>query len=542
MRQTFTGSGTNLERVEILEYGKEDVEINYSTVQGDNLHNAFVPSLPTRPTACRSATLVLVHVERTKSFQWKISREAFDSVFDQCGLDPYVLYPMTRGVDGFYCLGESISESTGSSILQKRQTFVSGDSLPHDSKNSGQAVPQVPGLRSGWTCPRYETELNDTPRSYLICIRGSYMLAWTFFPKTRSTRAILISFPQNFIYTALKTEMERQKSLVGHPLFLAFVESIYLTGLVHTNIHNGERSIFLVEDQTNYSPWTDNSSSRFIKADQPVDDNGNLASLTRQVSKVVVHLSLHSRRLSIAKHLLNALLEYEPTQDSCTSSEGSLDLQSMRKAASLLDLTIETNQVYIEFLRERSKTQLTVLFNLITQRDATANIELAKDSRTIALASQHDSDSMKTIAIMTMVFLPGTFFATFFSSPWFQWNSSPVIQSQFWTFWAFTIPVTALVFALWFGITKRQTIRRQVENRRQRAKVKQRMRSFVTRGSAPDGNDSEHEEPLDGNGDGDDRLSGWRGDWVRRVLRKKRSRSRKDSGLGVELDSTVVQA
>ena len=43
------------------------------------------------------------------------------------------------------------------------------------------------------------------------------------------------------------------------------------------------------------------------------------------------------------------------------------------------------------------------------QRDNKLNIEVARDSKSIAAESKRDSSSMKTIAVLTIVFLPGTF-------------------------------------------------------------------------------------------------------------------------------------
>jgi flagellar biosynthesis/type III secretory pathway M-ring protein FliF/YscJ len=121
------------------------------------------------------------------------------------------------------------------------------------------------------------------------------------------------------------------------------------------------------------------------------------------------------------------------------------------------------------------------LFNLIAQRDSNANIELAKDSRTIALASRQDSAAMKTIAIMTMAFLPATFFATLFATPLLQWNTPHVIQKSFWVFWAFTVPVTILIFIIWIAITRRHELRKRVEIRRQRAKIRKKTKSLPQR-------------------------------------------------------------
>jgi hypothetical protein len=55
------------------------------------------------------------------------------------------------------------------------------------------------------------------------------------------------------------------------------------------------------------------------------------------------------------------------------------------------------------------------VLNLVSQRDANVNIELARDSKRIAEESRRDSISMTAIAVLTMFFLPGTFTAVRFS-------------------------------------------------------------------------------------------------------------------------------
>ncbi|KAK0658358.1 hypothetical protein DIS24_g4751 [Lasiodiplodia hormozganensis] len=75
---------------------------------------------------------------------------------------------------------------------------------------------------------------------------------------------------------------------------------------------------------------------------------------------------------------------------------------------------------------------------------AKANHQMARDSARLASAAKRDSSSMKTIAILTTVFLPGTFVSALFSTPLVE--SDP---SQFWVYWAITIPLTGLVMGMW---------------------------------------------------------------------------------------------
>lgn len=65
---------------------------------------------------------------------------------------------------------------------------------------------------------------------------------------------------------------------------------------------------------------------------------------------------------------------------------------------------------------------------------------------------------MKTIAIMTMLFLPATFFAALFAVPSLQWDQAEVVQKKFWVYWAFTLPTTVLIFLVWVVIVNRRVI------------------------------------------------------------------------------------
>jgi hypothetical protein len=136
---------------------------------------------------------------------------------------------------------------------------------------------------------------------------------------------------------------------------------------------------------------------------------------------------------------------------------------------------------------------------------------LAKDSKTIAVASQHDSSSMKTVAIMTMSFLPATFFAALFAVPLLQWESSPIIQKRFWVYLTFTLPSTAAILSVWWIFTKRNELRKRLENQRQREKIAKRIRLWRRDMAGQDFGDDEHPLPTPG------QVS-----WVQKVLRRRK--------------------
>lgn len=94
----------------------------------------------------------------------------------------------------------------------------------------------------------------------------------------------------------------------------------------------------------------------------------------------------------------------------------------------------------------------TALSNL----DTKLNIKAAYTSRDLASAARRDSSAMKSIAVLTMAFLPGTFFAALFSMPSLGWDQ----PRYFPLYWAYTIPFTVLTFIIWILFSQRDEIRK----------------------------------------------------------------------------------
>lgn len=79
--------------------------------------------------------------------------------------------------------------------------------------------------------------------------------------------------------------------------------------------------------------------------------------------------------------------------------------------------------------------------------------------RQISLTTQRDAASMKTLAYVTMFFLPGSFISALFSTPLFTWDNVDVTDEstigvgttpQFRLYWAVTVPLTVVTFLLYF--------------------------------------------------------------------------------------------
>lgn len=96
------------------------------------------------------------------------------------------------------------------------------------------------------------------------------------------------------------------------------------------------------------------------------------------------------------------------------------------------------------------------MLNTITQSDAEYTAAIAVDGK-------RDSIAMKTIAILGIVFLPGTFVATLFSINMFDWGgadrgktSSLTVSPSMWIYWAITVPLTIVTFLVWVIWSRRE--------------------------------------------------------------------------------------
>ncbi|GFF55919.1 hypothetical protein IFM58399_10193 [Aspergillus lentulus] len=84
--------------------------------------------------------------------------------------------------------------------------------------------------------------------------------------------------------------------------------------------------------------------------------------------------------------------------------------------------------------------------------EAELNLIIAHNSYVSAEEARRDGSSMKTIAAITLIFLPATTVASIFSMSMFNWSGEddqPVITHRFWVYIIAAIGLTVIVVALW---------------------------------------------------------------------------------------------
>ncbi|OHF02552.1 hypothetical protein CORC01_02247 [Colletotrichum orchidophilum] len=151
--------------------------------------------------------------------------------------------------------------------------------------------------------------------------------------------------------------------------------------------------------------------------------------------------------MEYVKFLRNVNETIKPDHDDMeVSSEVDLELNGF---IDLLEVDAQSISSYATMMQSRLDIQLNVAGNNL-------NMKIAK---TAGL----DSTAMKTMAVVTMVFLPPTFVATIFSMSMFNWQASsssntadgsgggsePTVVPQFWIYWAVSLPLTVAIVIGW---------------------------------------------------------------------------------------------
>ncbi|KAK8017200.1 hypothetical protein PG991_008276 [Apiospora marii] len=96
--------------------------------------------------------------------------------------------------------------------------------------------------------------------------------------------------------------------------------------------------------------------------------------------------------------------------------------------------------------QDRLQNEIQLAFNLVALEDSQTSIGISRAAKT-------DSTAMKTISILTLIFLPPTFTCAVFSMSFFSYDAGGggwTVSPQIWIYWAFAVPLTVVSAAMYY--------------------------------------------------------------------------------------------
>ncbi|KAH6678153.1 hypothetical protein B0J14DRAFT_688010 [Halenospora varia] len=244
---------------------------------------------------------------------------------------------------------------------------------------------------------------------------------------------------------------KQSKNFHENPLKLVVFVLNTLMNYVATYLSFAHRDVLLVQTTT-----------KQIGGVEKLSENGlmNIVFLD-----VATHLNRASRNNTWAKFYLSAVegamsvIEQFTSEFVSQANEVNSSIGSVSLDGSMSGILVSTARIlqrlkgYAAFESESLATALATVCSLVSTNICHIGKASKEDSavmRQIALESKKDSTAMKTVAILGMVFLPGTFVAAVFAMPVFNWNDNgePVMKPGLKYFWATAMPLTVLSLRL----------------------------------------------------------------------------------------------
>ncbi|KAK0651037.1 hypothetical protein B0T16DRAFT_367034 [Cercophora newfieldiana] len=232
-------------------------------------------------------------------------------------------------------------------------------------------------------------------------------------------------------------------NLASHPMFPALLCGQIMSGAVSATQNSLLEKLRSVEVQTGHH----NSKSLVRPEALPVRESWE---------RLSARMSGHERKLASTARKIDTAMELQDfvLQRSGATHDGREMIQHQTR---LLRTQLGMQRRQNEFLLQHVKIQLTAVrisfptgFSLRPR-----GIQLIQTRTARQMAS-----SMRTLALVSLLFLPGSFVAAVFSTPLFNWEATGDADSgyigvrtkpQFKLFWLITIPLTTLAFVLYIG-------------------------------------------------------------------------------------------
>ncbi|KAI0106435.1 hypothetical protein GGR51DRAFT_169363 [Nemania sp. FL0031] len=397
--QKFTPKITPFSVYEIFQYegepmdGKshEDIQPNSLTTWLNNPASHY-----DQQNGTATVFLQILRLDREPDNSLPIGEDLFKEIFSSHGLDPFILYLVAHESHGRY----------------------------HSRSASGQQAHCIESF-------------------YVNSV--SAMLLWSFNTASQETFAIIIPRSSNSvdkineIYDKFLNTLGQQKALVKYPWFLHLVSVIEQVLWLDTVLGFELKHIRHIEQRTRHGSWNSTENPPSLP---------ELTWISEKIGFTNAALANASRQADLMLNLLTVEGLAPSEQDSdrwkINTDPNQSEEEKAKEAAILLRTQITIRKGDISYLQKRAENQSSVIFSLISQKDTEANLEIAKSAKT-------DSSAMKIIAVMTMLFLPGTFFATLFAVPTLRWDQNPVVSDRFWVYLVFTLPSTLLILILYKG-------------------------------------------------------------------------------------------
>jgi hypothetical protein len=256
-------------------------------------------------------------------------------------------------------------------------------------------------------------------------------LTWSYCATTGHTKAILLcrKMVKARLWHYLDNVLKPLGRFADHPMLLAYMTIEFSLAELCILLLQTSNEILGLEKHTGLSAWDWVHEHEIPGSHVPSNYEYTSTRLSIQSGKVT-HIRFRLRTIKEYSKSVRRIAEQHKStvRDPAAQSR----CEEVEEILGIMSEYIEVRLHKADSLQERLDSQVSGMSTIISQRDTSA---------------------MKTVAMVTMVFLPGTFVASFFAMPMLNWDATAlheIVTPRFWIYWIVTVPLTIVVFAVWW--------------------------------------------------------------------------------------------
>jgi hypothetical protein len=282
--------------------------------------------------------------------------------------------------------------------------------------------------------------------------------SWSWYKRRLSLRGIILGL-QETEKSRLAMHLGDRLADSAHEMNVPIILCEMLIESDSIGVKTHASDLYQVELRTNFHGYPLSSDGPSQLGKTPEKD---FEDMTRSLNIIISRFAFHEMRIHANAVFVDQILSHIGTGKPYPGRGSELTpvIQSLENRLNHLQTEQRALLLEISCNQKIAQSQLQIVYNLIAQRDnkdslamAELQTELARIQTTIANTTKEDSYAMRTIAIMSILFLPGTFVSSFFSMDMFDWQApkgASVVSFRFWIYWAVTAPLTVAVVSIWF--------------------------------------------------------------------------------------------
>ncbi|KAI1376487.1 hypothetical protein F4677DRAFT_445287 [Hypoxylon crocopeplum] len=294
-------------------------------------------------------------------------------------------------------------------------------------------------------------------------------LSVSYFPNRRFTYAVMYGCP-NHIASMVMSRLSKCELNTFHPLtlpiLLADVERNRQVDMVQDYVGKLTQRVVDVGNSIKVSKYTSQCSNVDTEKSETGEftPTGDLASIFDWLEMSHIRNGLNNWKVQL-QVLVRHLAELESAQNEGIAETEADDIsQSMRSQG--VRIKERLTQIINEY-DEKNRECSTVIdgmtfatqteWNQIARADTKTNLAISGSTMEISKATQRDGNQMRSMALLTMIFLPGTFVATLFSMSFFDWKlkDGDMLSPYIWIYAVVTLSLTITTIGVWHHCTGR---------------------------------------------------------------------------------------